>query len=54
MATSPVNSDGVGGLKCGEEMKGIGDIGVFDTKVVNAEDEPDGSADVCPQAWCVR
>ena len=34
-------------------MKDIGDIGVLDTQVVDAEDEPDGSADVSPQAWCV-
>ena len=34
-------------------MKGISDIGVLDTKVVDAQDEPDGSADVSSQAWCV-
>ena len=34
-------------------MKGIGDIGVLDTEVVDAQDEPDGSADVSPQAGCV-
>ena len=34
-------------------MKGISDIGVLDAKVVNAQDEPDGSADVSPQTRSV-
>ena len=35
-------------------MKSIGDIGVLYAKVVDAQDEPDGSADVSPQTGSVR
>ena len=53
MVTCPVDSDGIGRFKDGQKMNDISNFGVLDAKVVNAEDEPDGSVDVCPQAWCV-